>query len=63
MTIVVYECMGEDGEKLRTKSLSLAQQFISDHGGTYKMIDETIKSSSEGYARKDHRNIGDKGGK
>lgn len=63
MTFISYECVGSDGEKLITKSLREADNFVARHGGTYTLVEKRVESDSADYVRANHRKIGDKGGK
>ena len=52
MTTIMYRCTGSDGTTIETSSLAEAKEFVSQHGGEYKLFHKHTVSASEGYAKK-----------
>lgn len=57
MTEIMYDCKGENGEHLITRSLPTANEFVATYGGTFLQIEKVTSSKSEPYCMKNHRTI------
>lgn len=55
MTNISYYCKGNDEVFANVRTLSEAQKFVEEHGGTYELSTDFTASDSEGFSRADAR--------